>query len=98
MNIALLDLHDATLVTIGFDWARGVASLTFRTSGRGDAIVQVTDCTELLVPRHEKWGRSVSVLAASYFDGNPSAGLVLEMQSGDRLVVRGRVGEWVGAG
>jgi hypothetical protein len=95
LSLDLPELHDATLVAIRFDWEQGVAALTLRTSRRGEATLHMTDCTELVVPRHEEWGRSVSVLAANYVDDDPNAGLVIEMQSGDRIVLRGRVGEWV---
>jgi hypothetical protein len=87
----LIDLHDATLVSIHLDWASGIASMVLRASPGVELHLTVSDCTELVVPRHGVCGRSVSVLSASFIDGEAEGGVVVEMQSGDRLVVRGRV-------
>lgn len=86
----LPDLHDATLVSVHLDWATGLAILAFRASTSAVQLT-VTACTELVAPRREEWGRSVSVLSVSYIDGNPEHGVRIEMQSGDVLIARGRV-------
>lgn len=91
----LARLHDATLRYVQLEWATGLVTLVIRTFVEGERHLPVYECTELVVPRREEWGRSQSVLSVSYLEGDPARGLVVEMQSGDRLVIRGRVGDWV---
>jgi hypothetical protein len=88
---SLPDIHDATLVSVHFDWGSGEATLVFRTSPHRELRVIVSECIELIIPRHEEWGRSVSVMSARFVDGEADRGLIVEMQSGDRLTVYGRV-------
>ena len=62
-------------------------------SGRrgSEAVVVVSEVAEILILRRQEWGRSASVLTTRFVDDDPDAGLIVEMQSGDVLVVRGRV-------
>jgi hypothetical protein len=83
-------LHDASLLSVRLDWITGEVVLHFRVSA-ADALVVVTEAVELVIPRREDWGRSASALTTRFVDDNPDSGLIVEMQSGDVLVVRGKV-------
>jgi hypothetical protein len=65
----------------------GGGALRFRVAAAAEVVLVVTEVAELLVPRREVWGRSTSVLTTRFVDDNPDAGLIVEMQSGDVLVV-----------
>ena len=83
------DLHDAILLGVHLDWATGTTTVTLRTSESGVFDITISNCTNVRLPRHEEWGRSGSVLSVAPLDGDLSNGLVLEMQSGDHLLIRG---------
>ncbi len=82
--------HDARLVSVHLDWASAVATIELRVA-QHTVPLRILDCTDVCLPRREEWGRSVSVMSAQYLDGHAEVGLVVEMQTGDRLVFRGRV-------
>lgn len=84
-------LHDASLLEVRFDWVAGEVALRFRTAGPVEVVLAVTEVSALLAPRGEAWGRSASVLTTRFIDDDPDLGLVVEMQSGDALVVSGKV-------
>ncbi len=88
MSVRLRDLHDATFRELRFDWATATATLHFQHA-LGPVQVCVTRCTDVIIPRHEEWGHSVSVMSASFVDGDPARGLIVEMQTGDRIRVDG---------
>lgn len=84
-------MHDASLLEVRLDWSTGEAVLRFRVGPRMERLLVVREVTELVVPRREEWGRSMSVLTTSFLDDDPKHGLAVEMQSGDVLIVRGKV-------
>ena len=86
MTPALDQLHDATLVTIRFDWATRTCNFDFAGSPQliESFTVTFTDVIELVIPANWPWGRSVSVLEAR---DNGSGRHEFEMQTGDIIVV-----------
>jgi hypothetical protein len=79
-------LHDASLMTIQFDWDNGCCTAKFNGGPRlpGAFTITWSRVTTLNVPRMLAWGPSVSVLSAS----EPSPGsFELQMQSGDIITV-----------
>lgn len=91
MTVALNQLHDATLVSIHFDWAtrrcifefRGVPSLPQTFS------LIFLEVSQLSIPAELPWGRSVSVLTACE---SRIGCFEFEMQSGDVIVVMSEQG------
>ena len=87
----LPNLHDATLLEVRFDWASGECVAFFKGSPfgqRGPFQIAWSGVTDVHLPRRLDWGPSVSVMRASELD----AGVwVLEMQSGDKLTIRGQL-------
>lgn len=86
MAPALDRLHDATLLTIRFDWATRTCNFDF--SGVPQLLEPFTitfmGVTELVIPADWPWGRSVSVSDAR----DTGAGRYeFEMQTGDTIVV-----------
>lgn len=79
-----LPLHDAILRTINVDWAGRSCVLTMAMSESGSSQLIFSGITELFLPRHEPWGRSVSV--NSLTSSGPTK-FEIEMQSGDVLSV-----------
>lgn len=84
-------MHDASLLEVRLDWGTGEAVLRFRVGPGMERLLVVREVAELVVPRREEWGRSMSVLTTSFVDDDPKHGLAVEMQSGDVLIVRGEV-------
>jgi hypothetical protein len=86
MDISLSDLHDATLLSLHFDWKSRTCHVEFEGAPGHPAPFTFifTDVQELMVPASLPWGPSVSVLEATEL---PDGGVVLEMQSGDRISV-----------
>lgn len=83
---ALDQLHDATLLTIRFDWATRTCNVDFSGVPKSSEpfTIAFADVTELVIPAEWSWGRSVSVLEAR----DAGAGRYeFEMQSGDTIVV-----------
>ena len=80
------DLHDATLVSIHFDWEARTCRLEFAgaPSRLEPFCLTLSGVTEVVVPATQPWGPSGSVLAAKQLAGG---GIAIEMQSGDTITV-----------
>lgn len=83
-----IELHDATLVSVDFRWLDGQVALLFRAQ-LGAMTVTAHNVTSLVVPRENPWGPSVSVNSTRVLNGTGSSlrRLVIEMQSGDEIVI-----------
>lgn len=84
----LPDLHDATLVSVEFEWASGSCVAAFAGSPfgpKGSFRLRWKNVTELHIPRLQGWGPSVSVLSAS--ESSPG-NFELQLQSGDLITLR----------
>lgn len=83
-NFDDLALHDATLTAIYFDWAAGTCSVRLSLPGAENCELKFSGVYELIVPRREPWGPSVSVNSSREVGGNI---FEIELQSGDILRV-----------
>lgn len=87
-SVALDQLHDATLLTIQFDWNSGACVATFRGAPNvpgGAFRLRWTDVSDLHVPRTLDWGPSISVLSARE---DPTGRYALHLQSGDVITIQ----------
>jgi hypothetical protein len=88
MPSAPLDrMHDATLISIQFDWESGTCIASFRGSPNlpgGPFRLRWSGVSDLHVPRTLDWGPSISVLSAVE---NPKGHFALTLQSGDVVTI-----------
>lgn len=85
----LSKLHDATLKFVQLEWTSGVLRYEFNTA-EGAVTLHVDGVTLLNCPRVMPWGPSRSVNTVSVQADSDGVQLLVEMQSGDLLEVRGR--------
>lgn len=79
-------LHDATLVSVEADWAEKSSRIVFRTYPDKFLTLQASGLRNLVVPRDEPWGPSVSVNEVREIPGASGVRAVeIEMQSGDTI-------------
>lgn len=86
MRLTIQQMHDATLLSIRFDWQERVCSLEFAGAPAlpEPFMLTFTNVRELAVSADFPWGPSVSVLEVS----EPEAGRYeFMMQSGDAIVI-----------
>ncbi len=81
-------LHDATLISIEFEWASGLVSLNFAAHIGDYRKVRIVayGAKKLVCPRELPWGRSISVNGVILSDSEVSR-LEIEMQSGDVIII-----------
>jgi hypothetical protein len=86
MEFVSLSVHDAVLQGVSVDWSRGICRVMLTPVGAGYIYeLWFNELTELIVPRNQPWGRSVSVNCTR----QPESGYFeIEMQSGDVLKIR----------
>ena len=88
---ALTGLHDATLVSVEFDWHERRCTFLFQGGSRGglqrNFSIVFNDVTKLTIPSEQPWGPSQSLLEVDSVD---IGRYVLVMQSGDEI--------WISAG
>ncbi|ELR64426.1 hypothetical protein C942_02449 [Photobacterium marinum] len=80
-------MHDWTLVTLVFDWLKGIATITFKNSYSQEVTLIAEGVAELKIPKREDWGESASVnkvdIPTALDNGNFY--LQIEIQSGDKI-------------
>lgn len=89
-------LHDATLLDVSLQWGE-TATVTVRFHRHADRVVlRVSDVKLLHCPHENSWGPSVSVNEVRSLLGSAEGlhRIELEIQSGDTILVEGRVVEW----
>lgn len=79
------NFHDWTLLSLDFDWAAACVSIRICGPGSVDRKLVAEDVSQLLVPRHLPWGRSVSINGVQVADVSDRGcnSMEIEMQSGD---------------
>jgi len=85
-DIATLDLHDATLVSVQLDWPKRHCRFVIRPVSQAPSqphSLDFCDVTLLHIPQQRLWGRSVSINSASFDSGV----VAIEMQSGDVIEI-----------
>jgi hypothetical protein len=86
--VRVINLHDATLVSIVMQWSEGVVELSFRTVDDGLVALRAVGVSYVEVPRRRPWGPSVSVLEMTGPDEVAEGRqITLTMQTGDELVI-----------
>jgi hypothetical protein len=78
-------LHDSTLLSISYEWAKLACTIDIGYSMEADAKLILSGVTMLQVPQERPWGRSVSINDAQLNDVLNPQKLEIEMQSGDTL-------------
>jgi hypothetical protein len=81
-NFEDLNLHDATLINVEFDWANSVAFISLKLPDK-NVVIKFSGCTNVNIPQENSWGKSVSVNKIR------KSGLLfeIEMQSGDIISI-----------
>jgi hypothetical protein len=82
-------MHDWTLLSISLDWENGATVLSFRRNGPQLVSVRAEGVSNLVIPRLNEWGPSVSVneLRGPEKDLAGQQTLEIEMQSGDVIKI-----------
>ena len=82
-------MHDWTLVKIDFDWRDARVTIELRDSTFTARTLIAEGVRELLVPKANEWGPSVSVNEVSESEAEHGQGrcLRIEMQSGDVIQI-----------
>lgn len=85
-------MHDWTLISIVVEWAKGIVTVTFDAYEYNRVILTAEGLIELVVPKHDKWGESVSVnkVQGPVKLENGHYYLALEIQSGDTITLEAR--------
>lgn len=80
-------LHDATLVRLELAWGAGVATLHLRTGNNPNFQLTVGEVTAVTATRTFEWGPTASVNTVAVTE----EAVVVEMQSGDTIIITGRL-------
>jgi len=82
-------MHDWTLVSIQFEWKEGRVALSLRNTKSETVSVIADGVADLMIPRRNEWGSSVSVNCVSGPIDHPGGlqKLDIEMQSGDVIQI-----------
>jgi hypothetical protein len=82
-------MHDWTLLSISLDWENGATVLSFRRNGPQLVSVRAEGVSNLVIPRLNEWGPSVSVNELRGPEKDPAGQqtLEIEMQSGDVIKI-----------
>ena len=83
---ASVDLHDATLINLKFNWKFGTVEIEFRSS-RGPQVLIAKGLTSLKCERSFPWGPSCSVNSVEAMEQDSCVFVSLEMQSGDVIAL-----------
>jgi hypothetical protein len=80
-------MHDWTLLSIVVEWMKGIVTITFDTSEYNQVTLTAEELVELVIPKHNEWGESVSVnrVRGPVQLENGNFHLALEIQSGDTI-------------
>jgi hypothetical protein len=82
-------MHDWTLLSISLEWENGATVLSFRRNGPQLVSVRAEGVSNLVIPRLNEWGPSVSVneVRGPEKDLAGQQTLEIEMQSGDVIKI-----------
>lgn len=84
-----MDLHDATLYSLIFEWNTARATLTFRQHGTTHITMVAEEVRELALSHRLEWGPSVSVNAVTGPVNRAAEEkfVEIEMQTGDKICI-----------
>lgn len=79
-----IDLHDATLIAVRFNWEDGTCVAHLAHGTLGSCVLTFSAVSHLTLPRKQSWGPSISINSLSV----PGSGQYeIEMQSGDLIKI-----------
>nr|WP_300311507.1 hypothetical protein [Halomonas sp.] len=80
-------MHDWTLLSINFEWEKGVTLINLRNPKSQEVSVVARGTKKLIIPRQEGWGPSVSIndTEGPFPLENGNLYFSLEIQSGDNI-------------
>jgi transcription antitermination factor NusG len=85
----MYDLHDWTLKSLIYNWSDKILTIDLTDSSSDNKELLAENVTDLKVPHHDEWGKSLSILEAPDIlkidDKNKK--LVITMQSGDMIEI-----------
>ena len=89
MNFNDLPLHDASLVSINYDWENKTASITgsFYNRVNGETqkfTLEFSETSSIEIPHKEEWGASSQINRVVLAQ---STEFIIEMQSGDKISI-----------
>lgn len=85
------NLHDAVLGDVHVDWEAGTATVQFRPVPGEPLVLHAYGVLEVRLDKREPWGPSVFVNSVTSNEVSPGGEqLVIQMQSGDPLVITAR--------
>jgi hypothetical protein len=92
MSLTMHDYHDAILLDFAISWDSGtvVMKLALCSDQPRTIALTIVDVSELMFKRQFPWGRSVSVNSLKLEPVASGRRVVVDMQSGDAVVVVGR--------
>ena len=82
-----LNLHDATLKTVRFEWKAAICTLVIEQASRGVDCLQFGGVSDVHIPRALPWGPSDSINGVRQYEGDSYG---IELQSGDVLVIKAK--------
>ncbi|MET0356960.1 MAG: hypothetical protein ABW044_09285 [Cellvibrio sp.] len=90
MEFQTLPLHDATLISINYEWQlKSVSIVGERYNSSIQKIspfkILFTNVTLLSIPHSEEWGDSASILELATLN---ASGYQIQMQSGDLITIQ----------
>jgi hypothetical protein len=86
----LRNLHDAVLERVVIDWDQAIARVELTRVPGGSTVLELRGLVEFKMTRRQEWGPSVFVNAADVRASDGEVVLTIEMQSGDRITIRGQ--------
>lgn len=85
-------MHDWTLLSIRVDWMEGRVTMTFNSYKFNKVALTAEGLFELVIPKHNDWGESVSVnsIYGPVRLENGNYRLEMEIQSGDTITLEAK--------
>ena len=89
-----LDLHDATLKTVRFEWKDATCTLEIEEVSSEPCRLRFLGVSDVHMPRALPWGPSNSINGLRQSEGNA---FEIELQSGDVMVIKAESWQFMGA-
>ncbi len=83
-------LHDATLISVGFEWSRATIEIVLHKQPEGRVVIVGTEAVGLTCDRQLPWGPSASINEVRCSSAKSTKWIEIEMQSGDTIRAQAR--------
>lgn len=85
-------MHDWTLVSLFANWKEATVAITLRNQKSAEVTITAHEFTDLVVPKKDDWGPSVSVneVTGPLVLPNGMQYLEIEIQSGDKIRIEAK--------